>query len=286
MSFFNTWILLASALIAPEGNFLPPQTRWTPVNESQKGFLKKFNYDLKHDMRLLDSQELKSWASDNHEDLNKIAQENQLPITFSPFKTGEFGSLALLQLNLLWAQTPEAVPMAFKNECNARAAKGILFDQGFKVYHSAYHEHPVVKIKTKSGDYFCATLSNESLNGVDLSQKIKRIKKSLRKADHRAYSQVLMPQFKHEGFIDISWLNGLRTKQDFMLKEAVEYLQLTCDEKGCAVKAGGGFHFVPISVREGNPLVIDKPFYFWIERTGCRVPLVEGYINTDTILGE
>lgn len=279
MSFFNTWILLASALVAPEGNFFPPHTRWMAENETQQLFLKKLG-GLKEDMMEFNEQELQSWASQNADELNAIAREKEIPITFSPFSERTFGSLALLELNLAWHGKPAQTEMSFYAE-NILKVKGLEFNSdSFKVYQSRRHQFPVIKLKTKNGDFVYVTIADKKLNGVALSQRIKTIKKTLSRSK-KHYTQMLMPQLAYESFIDISWLNEMKNNQDYMVSQAVEYLKLKVDEKGCAVKAGAGMVFIPISVQQ--PLTIDKPFYFWIERPGCLMPLVEGYIDQDAV---
>ena len=228
MTFFNTWVLLIAALIAPEGTFLRQCQRWTPINKQQKSFLKKVT-NHKRDLQNFAPEELQAWASDDAAKLNQIAAEKQIPIIFDSFDEGEFGSLALLQLDLAWKKTPVQKEMVYTNaQKEATSIKGLLFRNGFRVYTSKYHSSPIAKIKTSSGDLLCVTTAEDALEGFALSQKIKRIQRSLVKTNKHAYSELLMPQISYEGFIDISWLNGLTTvNQDFAIKRAVEYLKLT-----------------------------------------------------------
>ena len=280
------WILLASALMAPEGTFIDQGTKWKATNTDQKALVKKLHM-LKHELPKFSQDELQAWASDDHTVLNEIARKHTIPITFDPFTEGKFGTLSLLHLNLEWVTKPTKTTTKFMNsDGEAVAVDALLFSQDFKLFTSSCYPHSIVKIKTKSGDYVCMTLADKKADSFNLSKKIKRIRRRLAVPKKSSYSAVIMPQLSYDGFVDISWMNGLRCKtkqrKKYSIEKAVEYLKLRCDQEGCSVKAGVGLEFVPIS-SNANPLIMNKPFYFWLERPGYTCPLVEAYIDLDAL---
>jgi hypothetical protein len=286
MSFFNIWILLTSALMAPQGTLFHNATMM-PVNNQQNILLSKYK-SLQRDTKYFTSDELQAWASTDNNELNEIARENGIPISFSPFADGKFGSLSILSLDLKWLQKPELNKILFETDEGAKRVQGLEFNKHVSIYKSRCHKYPVVRIKTRTGDYLWLTVATEQLQGFELSKKIKHIKKNMNSLKRANHSSVIMPQISFEGFVDISWMEGLRIadkRNEYAIDSAIEYVKLACDQEGCSVKAGAGLEFIPVSVVPDYhpPLIIDQPFYFWIERAQCKHPIVEAYIDYDSL---
>lgn len=286
MSFFNIWILLTSALMAPQGTLFQNATMM-PVNNQQNILLSKYK-SIQKDAKYFTSDELQAWASIDHNELNAIAYANQIPISFSPFAAGKFGSLSILSLDLQWLQRPELNNILFDAQEGTTRVQGLEFNKHVSVYKSRGHKYPLIRIKTRNGDYLWLTVANESLSGFELSKKIKHIKKNISILKKKNHPSVIMPQIDFEGFVDISWMEGLRIadkRNAYAIDSAIEYVKLTCDQEGCSVKAGAGLEFIPVSVAPDYqpPLIIDQPFYFWIERAQCKHPIVEAYIDSDSL---
>lgn len=282
MSFINLWALLASALLAPEGAFIENHCKWKSMNASQKMLIRKLD-TVRDELPQYSDDELQAWASTDHELLNEIAQQHNIPFTFASFAPGQFGSLSILHLRLAWLHKPAVTTIAFEGIYPVNA---LLFNHDAKMYKSPKHRYPIVKIETNSGDCICMTVANKVItDAATLSKTIKKISNTLVESNEDCCA-VIMPKLSFDGFVDISWLEGLRTlskeNMRYRISSAVEYLKLTCDQEGCSVDAGAGIVFDAISCH-AQPLVFDKPFYFWIEREGVSIPLLEAYIDREVL---
>lgn len=297
MSSFNTWILLAAALIAPEGTFIDRSPKWQTVHADQESLLSTIS-SLRDSLSDFGHTELQVWALNDHNALNTHAQQNNIPITFKPFADGEFGTLAILNLQLVWAQKPTKTTCEFTNVANESStkAKALAFNRGALIYASSTHEQPIIKIKTNSGDIACFTVADDQkIDKFFLTQKITQIRTTMCNTPLQRNCippyiphsvTVVIPQFSYDGPVDIAWLNGLtctnKQTKEYAITQAVEHLKIHVNENGCSVKAGAGLNFMPISSSQ-RTLTIDKPFYFWLERENVPLPLMEAYIDIDTI---
>lgn len=287
MSYFNTWLLLASALISPEGQFLK-HGKWKPYNAEQKYIIKNLT-TFRSDLQKYTSTEMEALSSKDHEALNTMAHMHNIPLMFKPFGPGEFGSLAVLDVALNWPHKTEATETLFSSsECKKSVpVKALQFIEDFEVYHVRKYTHPIVKIKTKSGDTVWVTLADAHVSHKALSKKIQKLRKCIPSATRKNYDSFVMPYIAYEGMIDISWMKKLTyvsKHEPYAVADAVEYLKLFCDPEGCSVKAGAGLQFELINT--SKTITINKPFYFWIERPGTKFPLVEAYIDIDSLIME
>jgi hypothetical protein len=151
MTTINTWLLIASAVINPQSTFFSQNALWIPVNDQQCSFLKMID-DLEQDCSLLNGNELQSWVSLDNIKLNQIAKEHDIPIIFESFTSNEFGSLAILNLNMSWLHKPNETTYQFKKMHNM--VKGLSFSQDFEVVYSSVHNSPLVKIKHNLEIYY------------------------------------------------------------------------------------------------------------------------------------
>lgn len=286
----NTWLLIAAAVINPQSTFLSHDTTWTSVNDQQCHFLHMID-KLKQDGSLLKEKELQCWISQDHAKLNQIAKEHDIPVTFDSFLSHEFGSLAILNLNLSWLNRPQETSYQFKKVQNK--IKGLSFSQDFEVVYSSAYGNPLVKIKTQSGDILYLTIADRNYRKKDsfaLSQQIKKIRKNIQKKSKtkKQYGSVMIPQFAYQGMLDATWLTGMTccesNKSDncYIISNPVYHVKMQCNVNGCSVKAGVGLTYIPIS-SEQETIIIDRPFYFWVERPGCHYPIIEGAMNENFV---
>jgi hypothetical protein len=290
MTTINAWLLIASAMLNPQSTFFSQNALWVPANDQQCRFLQMID-DLEQDCSLLNGNELQSWVSRDHIKLNQIAEEHGIPIAFESFPSNEFGCLAILNLNMSWLRQPMEILYQFKKVHNK--VKGLSFAQDFEVVYSSVHNNPLVKIKTQSGDILYLTVAsrNHKNDCFALSQHIERIRNNIQersKAKKQHYDCVIIPQFVYQDTLDASWLIGMECcepnkSNSYVISSPAYTVKMQCDVNGCRVKAGVGLTYIPIST-EQKTLMIDRPFYFWVERHGSRYPLIEGTMNGDFLV--
>ena len=284
MTSFTTWMLIVAALVAPEGSFIH-NPEWIAKNSSQEYFLTNF-FSSKNELSQFSENEMNMWASQDHEELNTIAHENAIPITFDPFPENGFGTLAVMDVNLTWKHKPTRTTGDFFNDyLQYYKVKTLSFAKDFDVFFSSgRHPYPIIKIATQSGDHICVTIADpdEEPNSFSVAKDIKNIRQSMVQRSEPDYPTVILPQFTYNGFIDISWILGM-SENKYEITQAAQYLKLTLDDTGCKVKSGVGLGFMCISCAPAS-YVFNKPFYFWIERSGMQTTLVEGYVDGDALI--
>ena len=101
----------------------------------------------------------------------------------------------------------------------------------------------------------------------------------------KRYDCVVIPQFVYQDMLDAAWLAGMECceldkSNSYTISNPAYYVKMQCDVHGCSVKAGMGLTFIPIST-EQKTVMIDRPFYFWVERSGSNYTLIEGAMNGD-----
>ena len=287
MTIINTWLLIASAVLNPQSTFFSQDVLLVPANDQQCRFLQMID-DLEQDCSLLNRNELQSWVSRDHIKLNQIAKAHDIPINFGSFLPNEFGSLSILNLNMSWLHQPNETIYQFKKMHNK--VKGLSFTQDFEVVYSSAHNNPVVKIKTQSGDILYLTIADRNYQKKDffaLSQHIEKIRNNIRERSKtkKHYDCVIIPQFVYQDMLDATWLVGMECceldkSNSYVINNPAHYVKMQCDVHGCCVKAGVGLTYIPIST-EQKTFMIDRPFYFWVERPGSHYPLIEGVMNSD-----
>ena len=74
---------------------------WQPVNEQQELFLDNY-YIRRFQLEEFSNTEIRSWASKNHEELNKILTDEGFTIKLGPFGPQGFGVVSILDVFIKW----------------------------------------------------------------------------------------------------------------------------------------------------------------------------------------
>jgi hypothetical protein len=273
---------IIAALLAPEGDFIPDDAQWDAINSQQTFFLKNF-FSQKEELRNFSSKEIKAWASSDYNVLNKIARENGFDIQLNEFGPDEFGSLAIFDVLIEWLKKGSLTSIRYNDQVYQAAA---LTKDIYKIYgiNNGIYPHPIVEIQTKSKDRVFMTIaaSNDNLNAFNLVETINNLREIMRHVDSNGicrlfnYDSVVFPCVDLNQQVDISWLKGMRSNELYV-NQALQQTKFKMDEKGARVQSS-----VMTSMARCMPLVltINKPFYIWIERENCTIPVFMGYIDS------
>lgn len=155
-------------------------------------------------------------------------------------------------------------------------------EDNFAVYSTQNYSQPLVCIDTKNGDTVWMTVAdhNKPLRDFELLQWIHSIKQD-RVPHARRYNSVTFPMVDLDQEVDITWLLNMALAEDAVIAQALQQTKLKMNEIGARVKSAVAIGLCEASCmpRKEAKIVIDKPFYLWIERPGVTDPIFAGYIS-------
>ncbi len=249
---------------------------WQPINDQQKIFLSE-HFQKKEQLKLFNPQEIRYWASSNHEELNSILAAEGFSIRLEKFpKKGEcFGIVAILDVFIEWLKEGQKGLSIIDTDTEKKYPAACI-ESGVTLHSSGNHSHPIVAIRTKNDDIVYMTIADESLEGFDLMNKINSIKSAMKR--HSTEGIVTFPCVDLDQEVDCAWLLGMTLGGHF-ISQAKQQTKLKMNEQGVHVKSAAGLGMATCVLRNPREITIDKPFYMWIER--FSEPILVAYINQD-----
>jgi len=261
--------------------------KWEHTNELQKHYI----YNLlcrREELRHYSDVELRAWASKIAAELNRILADEGFDIRLDDFGPDECGVVTILDVIVNWivkgkvdkltygGMTYPAVKMKPTAEVDGRN-KLIFASQ-----NSSSHAHPIAKIPTESGDVVYMTIADKPLADFELMGRIDNIHQSSMQGGMYDWLKFPMVDLNHE--TDISWLIGMNTRDKsgdpWIISQAKQQTKFKMNQYGARVKSAVAVSVVKACVSvEEHGLLIDKPFYLWIERPSVITPTVYAYID-------
>ena len=270
-------------LMAAE-EWLGKELRWNTTNDDQEEFMELF-YDAGMASIPALGDELKRMADKDIGPINDWLAEKGFDIRLSVNPgPGGFAVASILDVLVEWMQKGSRRKVT--NEKGTFDGVALEQNQGVVVLQNAHiHNHPVVRIATKSGDKVYMTPVDGLPTGrFALESKIRTITATLEHPDYR-YEGVVFPMVNYDSKIDISFLQGLNTDTvapGFYCVQAVQQTKFRMNEEGARVESAAAMSF---RCRYGGsskpPFVIDQPFLLWIMREGISMPLFGGIFAED-----
>ncbi len=269
---------IVRALSAAE-DFAKAISPWSMVNEEQRYFMGTF-YTHRSALSHFGEEELQAWASKNADELNAIAKSKGFDIQLAPFVDEEdFGVLSILDITLSWIEKGDKTKISYNNQTYP-AVKLVARTRANLVSE----DRIIAEIPTNGPDIVFMTIADEPLEGFALVEKISQLQKRLRHA-YCWFSDIIFPMVHLNQKENIGWLLGMgfhSAAMPYHIAQALQQTKLAMDENGAHVESAVMIGIVATSVgfeEERKPIVIDKPFYMWIERKGCPIPILYGYID-------
>lgn len=281
MSFTTTLFPIIAALSAPENTYFNLNNNWTCVNKNQTYFIEHF-FDKKSELAQFEKKELQSWVSHDHNFLNRTAQEHGFTIQLEPFHAGEFGALSILDIAVQWVEKGSITSIYHKNNCY----KATYLEKNFSVYETEEYTYPIARIETQSNDVVYITQADIPLQEFTLLQKIRVLQDAVATAQSTPYEHITFPHVKLNHEVDISWLLGMycadkNSNENWYISQAKQQTKFAMDESGAHVQSAVAVGFMRcICAQASKELIIDQPFYIWIERPDCSIPIFAGYIDS------
>lgn len=262
--------------------FLGAEGTWQPINTQQETFLKGYYVDqaqTKH----FSEKELRSWASTSHEELNTILRNEQFTIQFAPFKPEEFGVVSILDVLVTWltegrkTEVTSAVTHKTYPAVTLKKAKSY-----FSLVGSGY----LIEIPTKSGDIVYMAIADKPLKDFELINELTT--QFAHVVKHFEDVEVVFPMVDLNQEVDISWLMKLQWfNPKFMIpthevSQAFQQTKFRMNEKGARAQSAVAIGINTTCLQLPHKrVVINKPFYLWIQRPGVDHPIFAAYIAED-----
>ena len=242
---------------------------WLPVNSQQETFLTSY-YSDRAQLQHFSETELRTWASTSHEELNKVLRDEKFTIQLEPFLPSEFGVVSILDVLVTWLHEGCKTQLASED---GKIYPAVRVKDGIRLYK----DNTIACLETKTGDKVWMCLANGQLEGFPLIEMVKKLQVEALAMTSQS-GQLIFPMVDMDIETDISWLKGMGM-QDVKIMQALQQTKFKMNEKGARVSSA-----VAIGVSKciiPNTLVINKPFYVWIERPGLSHPIFAGYITQE-----
>lgn len=248
--------------------------KWIPINEGQESFLeplKGITEDLKH------IDEIKSLVSTDAAELNKMLEEENFSIRFQPFNQNEFGVVSILNALFKWLEIGEEKSIIVDNVSYS----------AFSLNNFNCHNvngQIIFRLKTQNmKDTVCIAIpNNEKIaeqSGYGWASNIiinlfnKRERKILE------YDSIYIPMVDLRCNEDISFLVGMKTGL-YTITQALQESILKMNEFGARVKSAVSLECLGGCFDDSKKIyVVDKPFYFWVERKDVKIPIFMAYVT-------
>lgn len=274
--------LLQAALFLSNGTpntTTPPEnwnTQWHTINETQQLFVKNYLSHYK-DVTKFKPDELKAWASKDYQELNAILTKEHFAIQLDPFPTDSFGVVAILDVMMEWRSPGTSKNITVKN--SQTSYSGAHIERGFTVFTAKNHAHPIACLETKSGDKVWFTIADKPRSNFDLLNYLDAIKNNVQQDDN--YQSVIFPKIDLDQQPDITWLLKM-SYAGYFIAQAKQQTKLKMNEFGAHVKSAAAIAMMrSMPPSNKKTLVIDQPFFCWIEKPDVNIPIFAGYLDTD-----
>ena len=254
--------------------FLGREIEWVSTTEQQTQFLELFIEHIK-DVEGLDCLERKADVS--VEPINEWLKEHSFNIQLDPVTDG-FAVASILDVLVKWLNEAQKVSI----HSDKGEFPGIKLKEGVAAYRQPeLYPHPVIKIRTQSEDVVCLAVADAMPDDqFSVNWKVEQLR-SIQKP--YGIEGVMFPMVKYDRMVDISWIEGMRTKAgDYYIEQALQQTKFRMNEIGARAQSAVAMTLRCCSMAADNPwVVIDKPFILWIERPGIEMPLFAGVFAED-----
>lgn len=253
-----------------------------PVNAEQTAFVA--NYMQNRDMlRSFSPSELRTWVSNNADELNTILKNEGFSIQLQPFNKQEFGVVSILDVMMKWLHEGSRSKISVTKNADSIEYDAFELKNGFSVFTAQGYPHPIIAIDTRNDDGSVGkdrvfiTVADAVETGDALVNKVRSIQQLVPNTEE--YTHVVIPMIDYDQSFKLDWLIGLQVNGWFV-SQALQQTKLKMNEKGARVKSAAAIAMMRSAMpMSAHKLIIDKPFFMWIEREGVAYPVFAGYMD-------
>lgn len=246
-----------------------------PTNGTQEAFLAHYlnNTDV---LSKLSSDEMRSWASTNFDELNTILKNEGFDIRLEQTSDDDVGIVAILKAAIEWKEKAKKINIAHNNTYY----DAILLEeakQGCTVTQPTNYAHPIASVETKSGDTIHFAIADEEAEGFALRDKIELLRNAQKTPTN--ISSVAVPMVDLNEKQQLDWLLGL-IFDEYVVSEAEQQTKFKMNETGAKVESAAVL-VIERCCAPTKRYTIDQPFFVWIERPGMDEPYFTAYVGPE-----
>lgn len=257
---------------------------WTPANEEQYQFLKRF-LAAKAVVDCL-GDNLKRKADRDVAVINKWLKDNGFDIQLRPESGRAFAVASILDLLVEWVKEGE-VTSVYNDKGRFPAVS--IKSEGENVRRflcREVHPFPIAKVGTKSGDMvFMSVLDSIPKDTFAITDKVDQLRVLTNRNVSDYCDGVIFPMIDYNRQVDIGWICGMETgnlPDDWYISQAIQQTIFRMNEKGAHAKSAVAMTLrCKCAAPADRWIRIDKPFILWIERPGIQIPLFTGVFAED-----
>jgi hypothetical protein len=273
--------VVGAFLIAEEPQFLGSNRQWHPVNEYQKSFLPLLELLRPHVPKLKAEGLLDAKVSWVAQVLNDWFAERGFSITLTDQgDPNTFYAGSIYEQLVYWLVPGERWQLKGLNGKTYQDA--VQMEEGMTFYKSSKTAETIAAIATQSKDIaYMVMLDSPPKDPFALLQLAQTLEGSLSPA--HGFGALYFPMVHIDHGTDMSWLVNMGTQRDSGQKasvsEAKQQSILKINEKGALAKSAFGMGVTLEAFIQKRPLIINRPFLFWISRQGYPLPLFAAWAD-------
>ena len=261
------------------------EVTWTPTNEDQYQFLKRF-LEAKSVVDAL-GDNLKRKADKDVNVINAWLKEHGFDIQLRPESGRAFAVASILDVLVEWVKEGE-ITTIYNDKGTFPAVKlKAGEDNVVRFIDKTIHPFPIAGINTKSGDRVrMSVLDFMPGDTFAITDKVEQLRKVTVGKNMGSCDGVIFPMVDYNRQVDISWICGMETgpkKDDWFISQAIQQTMFRMNEKGAHANSAVSMTLYT-KCCVGSPdawIRIDKPFILWIERPKISTPLFTGVFAED-----
>jgi len=277
--------LIGCFLSAEDPAFLGPNRKWNSINTDQERFLTTAFEPGRNLAQYMRPGELDSVASWECKIVNAFLKKHGFKIQLEEFDDDTFGVASVMKVMDRWIKEGKSTQI----DCqDGEMREGFEVTAGYEVLLARSHPNPIACITTQNGDRVHFTVAEKKATGFDLLDKITKISSEGEKVGSM-FDALQAPMIDLDLESDVSWLLDMWTNsaagQKARITQALLQTKLKINETGFLCESAASMAVTLEACYDGpsNPLIIDEPCLFWIERPGLprTLPIIAAYLDYD-----
>jgi len=301
-------LTICKALDTASKTFGTTSSSFKPSNDQQEAFLSNtFALYRKHVAEnTFQAHELQSFVSSNVAELNKILRERGFSIQLQSFRdVKSLGVVSLQDILVKWkekarCQSMQSAGQEYASFFLPKKTNGITFFRR----NTQDQETVIARIETQTNDIvYCAVRLQDTDKGKVLvpffqnsetvptdsvvADAISSLQSTFDKFQRVTnYNGIELPMIHYQNQPSLEWLKKLEVAPEWFIEQALQEVIFKMNEDGARAKAAVALEVEmkaapPMRVVHREPLVVNKPFLLWIERSGvpAELPLFAAYLH-------
>lgn len=256
--------------------FLGAGRIWRPVTPKQAEFIKMVTSAFPDADNI---KELTRIASRSADEINAwLAKHGFNNIKLDPFDSRTFGTASILDVAVKWLHPGTESTLNTRDGGSFSAAEM----KTCEVFTSPTTTERVVRFTTETGERMYLVMGDAPASELKLMESVIECRKNLTPY-RRTVEKAVFPLVELDRQEDISWLVNLETTTElglgYYISQALQQTKFHMDQFGARVQSAAALACRSLSLKE--TIVINRPFYVWLERDGLSLPLFAAYLDTD-----